>query len=261
MRDDTPSFLNTPARTKKPRQTGLTHVLDSGSGLRSLDDQLDGCEHLVDIVKLGWGTSYVDPRTPEKVRRLQARGIKVSLGGTIFEAALVCERLDELCDWADELGVDILEVSNGTIDLPLDQKVRIIEELSKKFLVLTEVGSKDVDIVMAPYRWVETIKRELGAGAWKVVAEGRESGTAGLYRRNGEIRHGLVEEIVAAIEPGSVLFEAPQTQQQAWFIRTLGPEVNLGNIRLDDVIPLETLRLGLRGDTLLELLTPQKNQD
>lgn len=260
MHDDMPTFLTTPVRTNKPRETGLTHVLDSGVSLRALDDQLDGCEHLVDIVKLGWGTSYVDPRTPAKVKKLRSRGIKVSLGGTLFEAAHICDRLDEFRDWAEELGVDIIEVSNGTIDLPLDTKVHIIEALSEKFLILTEVGSKDVDIVMAPYRWVETIKRELGAGAWKVVAEGRESGTAGLYRRNGEIRHGLVEEIVAAIDPSRVLFEAPQTQQQAWFIRTLGPEVNLGNIRLDDVIPLETLRLGLRGDTLMELLPAKERR-
>jgi len=195
----------------------------------------------------------VDPRVAEKVRRLKARDILVSLGGTLFEVALLDGKLGELRDWAGEMGVDVVEVSNGTIDLPHERKVAIIAELSRDFRVLSEVGSKDVDTVIAPYRWVEAIKRELGAGAWKIVAEGRESGTAGLYRANTEIRHGLVEEIVAAVDPSSLLFEAPRTHQQAWFIRTFGPEANLGNVHWDDVIPLETLRLGLRNDTMMHL--------
>lgn len=251
-----PGFLSAPHRSKKPREQGLTHVIDPGVGLAAMDDFLEGCSQLVDVVKLGWGTSYVDPRVPEKVRRLKTRDIKVSLGGTLFEVALLDGKLGELRDWAGELGVDVLEVSNGTIDLPHERKVELIAELARDFLVLSEVGSKDVDTVMAPYRWVEAIKGELDAGAWKVVAEGRESGTAGLYRANTEIRHGLVEEIVNAIDPGTVLFETPRTHQQAWFIRTFGAEVNLGNIHWDDVIPLETLRLGLRNDTLLHLRAP-----
>lgn len=248
-----PEFLTVPERSQKPRDQGLTHVIDPGVGLAALDDFLAGCAHLVDVVKLGWGTSYVDPRVPEKVRRLKAHDIKVSLGGTLFEVALLDGKLGELRDWAGEIGVEVLEVSNGTIDLPHERKVELIAELARDFRVLSEVGSKDVDTVMAPYRWVEAIRGELDAGAWKVVAEGRESGTAGLYRANAEIRHGLVEEIVAAVDPGTVLFEAPRTHQQAWFIRAFGPEVNLGNIHWDDVIPCETLRLGLRNDTLLHL--------
>lgn len=254
MSADVPDFLDTPPRSRKPRETGMTHVIDSGAGLAEMEDHLEGCAHLVDIVKLGWGTSYVDPRTPEKVRRLRDREIRVCLGGTLLEAALRCRRLADLEAWAREVGVEIVEVSSGTLDLPTAEKLSLIERLSREFTVVSEVGSKDVDIVMAPYRWVEAIEAELDAGAWKVVTEGRETGTAGVYRRNGEIRHGLVEEIVAAIDPKHIVFEAPRTDQQAWFIRTFGPEVNLGNIGWRDVIPLETLRLGLRNDTLLDLL-------
>lgn len=250
-----PDFLPLPRRSRKPREAGITHVLDSGAGVRAIDDALEGCEPIIDLVKLGWGTCYVDGRAPEKIARLRQRDIKVSLGGTLFEAALITDRVGPLLDWAESLGVEIIEISSGTIEIPLPRKLELISELSRRFVVLSEVGSKDVDIVMAPYRWVETIERELEAGAWKVVAEGRESGTAGLYRRNGEIRHGLVEEIVAAISLDRLLFEAPRTEQQAWFIRSFGPEVNLGNIGWDDVIGLETLRLGLRSDTMLELLT------
>jgi phosphosulfolactate synthase len=246
-----PDFLATPPRSPKPRERGLTHVLDSGLGLAALDDALAGAAHLVDVVKLGWGTAYVDPRAPEKVARLRQHGIRVSLGGTLFEAAVLLDGVEGLCDWAESIGVEILEVSSGTLDIEQSRKLRFIGDLARRFTVLSEVGSKDVDIVMAPYRWVDIIRRELDAGAWKVIAEGRESGTAGLYRRDGEIRHGLVEEIVAAVEPRHVLFEAPRMAQQAWFIKTLGTEVNLGNIAWSDVISLETLRLGLRGDTLL----------
>jgi phosphosulfolactate synthase len=249
-----PAFLDTPSRGAKPRQTGMTHVIDSGTGLAEMEDRLAGTASLVDIVKLGWGTSYVDPRAPEKVERLRSRGIQVSLGGTLLEASLRCGRLAEFRSWAKELGVDIVEVSSGTLDIPSDKKLGLIEDLARDFTVVSEVGSKDVDIVMAPYRWVEAIRSELEAGAWKVITEGRESGTAGVYRRNGEIRHGLIEEIVAAVEPRNIIFEAPITHQQAWFIQTFGPEVNLGNIGWRDVIPLETLRLGLRSDTLLALL-------
>lgn len=254
MATSAPGFLETPARSEKPRERGMTHVIDPATGLAEVADHLEGCSHLVDVVKLGWGTSYVDPRARRKVELLRGLGIRVSLGGTLFEASLRCGRLAELTAWARDLGVDVLEVSSGTLDIPTPRKLGLIEELAKSFTVLSEVGSKDVDIVMAPYRWVEAIRAELDAGAWKVVTEGRESGTAGLYRRNGEIRHGLVEEIVAAISPERVIFEAPQTHQQAWFVRTLGPEVNLGNVAWRDVIPLETLRLGLRGDTLLGLI-------
>ena len=249
-----PDFLDTPPRSAKPRSRGVTHVLDSGTGLRALTDHLDGVGHLVDVVKLGWGTAYVDPRAAERVRLLHERDIRVSLGGTILEAAILRDKLDRFCDWAESLGVDMIEVSSGTIDLDQKRKARLIERLAHRFTVVSEVGSKDVEVVMAPYRWVDLIRSELEAGAWKVIAEGRASGTAGLYRKDGEVRHGLVEEIVARIDPEKLLFEAPRTPQQAWFIRTLGPEVNLGNIRWDDVIPLETLRLGLRSDTLIDVL-------
>ncbi len=254
MASTVPDFLETPSRSHKPREQGLTHVLDAAIGLAALDDALAGATDLIDVVKLGWGTAYIDPRAAVKIARLKAEGIRVSLGGTLFEAAVIQDRIEAFCDWAESIGVEILEVSSGTIDLEQERKLQLIRELSKRFTVMSEVGSKDVDVVMAPFRWVDIIRAELDAGAWKVIAEGRESGTAGLYRRNGEIRHGLVEEIVEAIDHKLLVFEAPRSEQQGWFIRTLGTEVNLGNIAWDDVIPLETLRLGLRGDTLLDVL-------
>jgi phosphosulfolactate synthase len=208
----------------------------------------------VDIVKLGWGTSYVTQNLREKLAVYRSLGIPVICGGTLLEIAEVRGKLDGYRTWLSDNGFESVEVSDGTIDMARDRKLEIIEMLAKDFRVLSEVGSKDAEAIFAPYQWVEWIREEIAAGSWKVITEARESGTAGIFRGSGEVRSGLIDEIVHEIPADSLLFEAPQKEQQAWFIRHLGPECNLGNIPHDEVIPLETLRLGLRSDTLPDLL-------
>jgi phosphosulfolactate synthase len=235
-----------------PGNGGLTHVIDKGLGPRAWEDVLETSGDYIDIVKLGWGTAFVTPNLRRKLDVL--RGKPVVIGGTFFEAVLVQGRLDEYKAWLRELGLTHVEISDGVIDLPRERKLELIEDFARDFVVMSEVGSKDVDAVFAPYQWVEWIKSELEAGAWKVITEGREGGTAGIYRPTGEMRTGLVDEIVHEVPLDSLLFEAPAKASQAWFIKQFGPAVNLGNIPPDEVIPLETLRRGLRGDTFKEVL-------
>jgi phosphosulfolactate synthase len=245
-----PDFLDLPKRAAKPRDVGLTHVMDKGHGLAQIESLFAGCGDYVDIVKLGWGTSYVTRNLREKLALYRELGVPVVLGGTLLEVALGQNRFDEWRAWVSDLGLTHVEVSDGAITLDHDEKLDYIERLARDFTVLSEVGSKDAAAVVAPYRWVEMITSELAAGAWKVITEARETGTAGLYRPDGEIRTGLVDEIVHSIDADRLLFEAPQKAQQVWFITTFGPNVNLGNIPPEEIIPLETLRLGLRADTL-----------
>jgi phosphosulfolactate synthase len=245
-----PDFLTLPERAAKPRQIGLTHVLDKGESLAEIEGLFAACGDYVDIVKLGWGTSYVTRNLRDKLALYVSLGVPVVLGGTLMEVAISQGRIDDYRRWVTELGLTHVEVSDGSIVLDHDDKLALIASLAKDFTVLSEVGSKDTTAVVAPYRWVQAIETELEAGAWKVITEARESGTAGLYRPDGEIRTGLVDEIVHSIDPTRLLFEAPQKAQQVWFIKTFGPNVNLGNIHPDEVIPLETLRLGLRADTI-----------
>jgi phosphosulfolactate synthase len=235
-----------------PRDGGLTHVIDKGLGPRGWEDVLETSGDFIDIVKLGWGTAYVTPNLREKLDVLREK--PVVIGGTFFEAVVVQDKLEEYKRWLHELGLTHVEISDGVIDLPRERKLELIAEFARDFTVLSEVGSKDSEAVFAPYEWVRWIKEELAAGAWKVITEGREGGTAGIYRPTGEMRTGLVDEIVHEIDLGSLLFEAPSKASQAWFIKQFGPGVNLGNIPPDEVIPLETLRRGLRGDTLKEVL-------
>ena len=235
-----------------PGNGGLTHVIDKGLGPRAWEDVLETSGDYIDIVKLGWGTAFVTPNLRRKLDVL--RGKPVVIGGTFFEAVLVQGKLDEYKAWLRELGLTHVEISDGVIDLPRDRKLELIEEFARDFTVLSEVGSKDSEAMFAPYQWVEWIKSELEAGAWKVITEGREGGTAGIYRPTGEMRTGLVDEIVHEIPLDLLLFEAPTKTSQAWFIKQFGPGVNLGNIPPDEVIPLETLRRGLRGDTFKEVL-------
>jgi phosphosulfolactate synthase len=234
------------------RDGGLTHVLDKGLGPRAWEDVLETSGDYIDIVKLGWGTSYVTPNLSRKLEIL--KGKPVVIGGTFFEAVVVQEKVDAYKRWLHELGLTHVEISDGVIDLPRDRKLELIAEFARDFTVLSEVGSKDANVNYAPYLWVEWIKEELDAGAWKVITEGREGGTAGIYRPTGEMRTGLVDEIVHDIDVDDVVFEAPTKGSQAWFIRHFGANVNLGNIPPEEVIPLETLRLGLRADTLKEVL-------
>jgi phosphosulfolactate synthase len=247
-------FLDLPCRSSKPRTHGLTHVLDKGLTTAEVEGLFETAGDFVDVVKLGWGTSYVTANLDDKITLYRSFGTPIVCGGTLFEAAVARDRLDGYRDWLERRGFSHVEVSDGTIDLPRERKLELIGELARDFVVVSEVGSKDASVVYAPYQWVDWMKEELEAGAWKVITEARESGTAGIFRPTGEIRTGLIDEIVHEIDVGDVIFEAPTEASQAWFVQTFGPDVNLGNIPPDEVIPLETLRLGLRSDTLKEAL-------
>jgi phosphosulfolactate synthase len=245
-------FLTLPERTAKPRESGLTHVLDKGYSLDQVRQFLEVSEGYVDIVKLGWGTAAVTPNVKDKIALYQSYGIPVCFGGTFFELCLRQNKLEEFLDVVRECEMECVEVSDGTIDIPEADKLAILRRLSKEFKVLSEVGSKDETVVIAPFKWVDSIKRELEAGAWKVITEGRESGTVGIYQPGGEVKEGLLDEIQSAVDPTQLLFEAPVKKQQAWFVKQFGPNVNLGNIPPEEVISVETLRVGVRGDTLLD---------
>jgi phosphosulfolactate synthase len=247
-------FLDVPARSPKPRTHGLTHVIDKGLNLREIEGLFDTAGEYVDVVKLGWGTSYVTGNLEKKIALYRSLETPVVCGGTLFEAVIGRGKLDDYRRWLVDNRFSHVEVSDGTIDLPRERKLELIAELAEDFVVMSEVGSKDSDVVYAPYQWVEWMREDLEAGAWKVITEGREEGTAGIYRRDGDMRTGLIDEIVHGIEVGDIVFEAPTKASQAWFVRKFGPEVNLGNVPPDEVIPLETLRLGLRAETLKEIL-------
>jgi phosphosulfolactate synthase len=236
------------------RHVGLTHVIDKGLGPRAVEDLLETAGPYIDIVKLGWGTGAVTPNLARKLELYRTAGKPVVCGGTFFEVVFARDKLDEYRSWLSKHGFTHVEISDGVVDLPRERKLELIAELAQDFTVLSEVGSKDADAVFAPYEWVEWIQEEKAAGAWKVITEARESGTAGIFRPSGEMRTGLVDEIAHSIDFHDLIWEAPTKAAQAWFIRHFGPEVNLGNIPPDEVIPLETLRLGLRGDTLKEVL-------
>lgn len=237
-----------------PRDGGLTHVIDKGLGPRAVEDLLETAGAYIDIVKLGWGTSFVTPNLGRKLELYRAAGKPVVCGGTFFEIVYARDRLDEYRAWLHEHGFTHVEISDGVVDMPRERKLELIAELAQDFTVLSEVGSKDAEVVFAPYQWVEWITEELSAGAWKVITEGREGGTAGIYRPSGEMRTGLVDEIVHGVSPDDLVFEAPTKGAQAWFVKHFGPGVNLGNIPPEEVIPLETLRRGLRADTVREVL-------
>ena len=245
-----PGFLDLPARSAKPRDDGLTHVLDRGLSVAEVDGLMEVAGDAVDIVKLGWGTALATANLAPKLERYAAHGVPVVLGGTLTELALRQGRLDGLTAWVRELGLRHMEISDGTVTLEHSEKVALIERLARDFVVLSEVGSKDAERIMAPYVWVEQIEAELAAGAWKVITEAREGGNAGIFRPDGEVRMGLIDEIAHAVEPARLIFEAPRKEQQVWFLRRFGAEVNIGNVTPADVLGLETLRLGLRSDTM-----------
>jgi phosphosulfolactate synthase len=247
-------FLGVPARPGKPRETGLTHVIDKGLNLRDIEGLFDTAGQFVDIVKFGWGTSYVTNNLEKKIALYRSFETPVVCGGTLFEAVYARDRIDEFKAWLEHHRFSHVEISDGTLDIPRDRKLELIADFARDFTVLSEVGSKDAEVVYAPYQWVEWMQEELVAGAWKVITEGREGGTAGIFRPDGDMRTGLIDEIAHGVSIDDVLFEAPTKASQAWFVKHFGPNVNLGNIPPDEVIPLETLRLGLRGDTLREIL-------
>jgi phosphosulfolactate synthase len=225
-------------------------VIDRGLSVAEAAGMLEVAGDSVDIVKLGWGTAVVTANLKPKLELFAEHDIPVVLGGTLTEVAIRQGRVDGLIAWLRELGLRHVEVSDGTITLEADVKRELIQRLSREFVVLAEVGSKDADFIMAPYIWVEQIERDLAAGAWKVIAEARESGTAGIYRADGEVRTGLIDEIAHAIDPELLIFDAPRQQQQVWLLKRFGTECSLGNIAPADVLSLETLRLGLRSDTV-----------
>jgi phosphosulfolactate synthase len=242
-------LLNLPERAAKPRQQGLTHVLDRGLSVAEVDGLAEVAGEYIDIVKLGWGTSVATGNLEAKLERYRELGMTPMFGGTLTELAIAQDRLDKLVAWMHDLGLEHIEVSDGTITLEHERKVELIQRLANEFTVLSEVGSKDNTRIMAPFRWVEQIQAELDAGAWKVIAEARESGSVGIFRHDGEVRMGLIDEIVHAIPQEKILFEAPRRDQQVWFVRRFGPDVNLGNIIPEEVLSLETIRVGLRSDT------------
>ena len=238
-----------PERTAKPRESGFTMVMDKGLSCREVEDLLSVSSDYIDIVKLGWATSYVTPTLKQKLAIYQSAGIPCYLGGTLFEAFIVRDQFDDYRKLLDKYGLAHAEVSDGSIELDHDKKCEYIAQLAKQVTVLSEVGSKDAEKIIPPSKWIKLMNAELQAGSWKVIGEARESGNVGLFRSTGEVRSGLVEDILSAIPFEKIIWEAPQKEQQVFFVKLCGANVNLGNIAPNEIIPLETVRLGLRSDT------------
>lgn len=248
-----------PERTQKPRDFGLTMAMDKGLSLREAEDFIETSGEYVDIVKLGWATSYVTPKLKEKINLYRQAGLPVYFGGTLFEAFIIRDQFEDYLRVLDKYELTVAEVSDGSIEMDHDLKCEYISKLAQRVTVLSEVGSKDDQKIIPPYKWIALMQKELDAGAWKVIGEARESGNVGLFRSTGEVRSGLVEEILTKIPFEKIIWEAPQKAQQVWFIKLLGANVNLGNIAPHEIIPLETIRLGLRGDTFMHFLDFEKN--
>ena len=255
------TLKNLPERTAKPRQIGFTMAMDKGLSVREAEDFIETSAGYVDIVKLGWATSYVTSNLKEKIKVYKQAGIPCYLGGTLFEAFIIRDQFEDYRKVLDKFNLSFAEVSDGSIDLDHDKKCDYIQKLSEQVTVLSEVGSKDAEKIIPPYKWIELMQKELDAGAWKVIGEAREGGNVGLFRSSGEVRSGLVQEILTKIPFEKIIWEAPQKAQQVWFIKLLGANVNLGNISPNEVIPLETIRLGLRGDTFLHFLGLERKKD
>ncbi len=249
---------NLPVRTDKPRASGFTMVMDKGLSLREVENFVSANSDFVDVVKLGWATSYLTKHLSEKIQTYRDAGIPVYLGGTLFEAFVIRDQFDDYRRVLEKYDLSFVEVSDGSISLPHDKKCDYIRILSEDFTVLSEVGSKDAAKIIPPYKWIDQMQSELDAGSWKVIGEAREGGTVGLFRDSGEVRQGLVEEILTKIPEEKIIWEAPQKEQQVWFVKLLGANVNLGNIAPSELIPLETIRLGLRGDTFDHFLGDHK---
>ncbi|MBC7923323.1 MAG: phosphosulfolactate synthase [Ferruginibacter sp.] len=243
-----------PERTEKPRESGFTMVMDKGLSVREAEDFVASSGAYTDIVKLGWATSYVTPNLREKLDVYRNAGIPTYFGGTLFEAFVVRNQFDDYRRLLDTFRLTFAEVSDGSLEMPHEQKCEYIRLLARQVTVLSEVGSKDAEKIIPPYKWIKLMQTELLAGAWKVIGESREAGNVGLFRSSGEVREGLVEEILTQVPSEKIIWEAPQKSQQVFFIKLLGANVNLGNIAPNEVIPVETIRLGLRGDTFNHFL-------
>jgi phosphosulfolactate synthase len=243
-----------PERPAKPRSSGLTMVMDKGLSIREAEDFMSVGSEYTDYVKLGFGTSLITPGFDRKIRIYKEAGVIPYFGGTLFEAFVIRNMFMEYIDFMDKCGIDLVEVSDGSYDIERDKKLEYISRLAKKFTVISEVGSKKADVVYSPEEWVFMMKAELNAGSVKVIAEARESGTTGIYNEDGSINSKIISAISEHVKLDNVLWEAPLKSQQAWFIKHFGANVNLGNIAPAEIIPLESLRLGLRGDTFFQFL-------
>lgn len=246
------SFI--PERAEKPRESGVTMMMDKGLSLRGVENFIESSGHLTDVVKFGFGTSYVTRDLKEKIALYKEAGIRPYFGGTLFEAFYARGMFEDFLRTVDKFDLDLAEISDGSIIIDHDEKCELIARMSKDRTVLSEVGSKDSGILISPSKWIKMMSTELEAGSWKVIAEGRESGNVGVFRPNGTAHTMLINRIIAKVNPNDILWEAPQKNQQVWFVKLFGANVNLGNIAPHEMIPLETLRLGLRGDTFFEFL-------
>lgn len=238
-----------PERFARPRKAGITMVMDKGLSVQEAENFMSVAYPHVDIIKLGFGTSVVTPNLEAKIQVYKKYNTPVYFGGTLFEAFLVRNQVDDYIAICKDLGIDYMEVSDGSITIPHPEKCGYIEKLTKHGTVLSEVGSKDAAHIIPPYKWIELMKAELEAGSTYVIAEAREAGNVGIYRGTGEVREGLVQEILTQIPGERILWEAPQKAQQLYFLQLLGCNVNLGNIAPSEIIALESMRIGLRGDT------------
>ena len=243
-----------PERSNKPRQKGITMMMDKGLSMNESVDFIQASAHLTDIVKFGFGTAYVTNDLQKKIDLYKEAGIRPYFGGTLFEAFYARNKVDDYLRILDKYKLDLVEISDGSIIINHDEKCELIQRMAKDRTVLSEVGSKDAGILISPNKWIKMMSKELQAGSWKVIAEGREAGNVGVFRPNGSAHTMLINRIIAKVAPESILWEAPQKNQQVWFIKLFGAEVNLGNIGPNEMIPLECLRLGLRGDTFFDFL-------
>ena len=247
-------LTNIPSRESKPRTTGLTMVMDKGLSLRESENLISSSGNYVDLVKFGFGTGLITMNLEEKIKLYSDANIKPYFGGTLFEMFLVRGLIEEFRKFIDKYKVEMIEISDGSISLPHEEKLKYINILSKQATVISEVGSKVAGVVISPDKWVEMMKNELQAGSWKVIAEARESGNIGIYNPDGSANKELINDIVEHVNTDNIIWEAPNKPQQVWFIKLLGANVNVGNIAPHEVISLETLRLGLRGDTFFQYL-------
>lgn len=246
-----------PSRSSKPRETGVTMVMDKGLSVQQAEAYLENTADYFDFVKLGFGTAYLTKKLDEKIKLYRDAGLRVYFGGTFFEAFFIRGMFDDYCRLLDKYNLDTVEISDGSINLENDEKCKLIRKLSRNYLVLSEVGSKEEGIIIHPRMWIRMMKNELEAGSWKVIAEARESGTVGIFRKSGHAHTVLVNRIATDVNTDKIIWETPQKSQQVWFLKRFGANTNLGNIAIDDVVPLETLRLGLRGDTFFSYLPPE----
>lgn len=254
------NLCNLPEREIKPRKIGITMVMDKGISLRQAQDFIDTSSDFVDFVKLGFGTSLISKNVKEKIKLYQKANLKVYVGGTLFEAFVIRNKFEDYIKYISDLGIDSAEVSDGSIEIDHEKKCEYIFKLSKEFMVLSEVGSKEEGVIIHPSRWIKMMENELKAGAFKVIAEARESGNVGIYHKNGSAHTLLINRIVNKIKIENIIWETPLKSQQVYFLKLFGSNVNVGNISIDDVIPLETLRLGLRGDTFFTFLPESINK-